>query len=154
MKHLRLLTLHLHYLPVSLLDDLQGLPHLPIAHEETIITIPRRSHGYLKGKILIAAIRRMHPHVKIDTRRPQIGPRKPIIQGPRRTDRARADRPLHKDAIPREHALELPQYIGIFGQKFLYLFKSRIGEITLETTDPTHIGRQPAPAHLLIDLID
>ena len=42
----------------------------------------------------------MHPNIIVHTRRPQIGPRKSIVQRPLSPDRTRADRPLHKDAVP------------------------------------------------------
>src|ERR1700722_4959617 len=70
MKYLGFRAFHIENLSVRLLDDPHGLPHLAIPHQETIITIPRRSHGYLKVKVLVAAVRRMYPYVIVDPGRP------------------------------------------------------------------------------------
>src|SRR6185437_609478 len=98
--------------------------------------------------------RRMYANVIVDTRRPKVRPGKTVVQRTFGRYRPRPDRPLHKDAVPAEQALEFFQHRRILGQEFLELLPCRIGKITFEPADPAHIGRQPRTTDLLIDLID
>ena len=107
MKYLRLGSLELLHLPISLLNNAQRLPHFPVPNEETIITVTRTAYWDIELKILITGIRLLHPYVIIHAGCPEIRPGESIIQRPVGADRTGADRPLHKDPVPVEQVFKL-----------------------------------------------
>ena len=61
------------YFMVGLLNDAQALPHFLAPDQPTVIIIAGIANGYRKVKIFVTGIRRVNPHIIVNTGSPEVG---------------------------------------------------------------------------------